>query len=266
MVTSPYLHPALNTLAALLLAAGALIGVVQGADATVTQTLFGPGSTMLAAEPRAFWAWWLIILGAVPFIVWQWLPKLHDPERLVALTWPALVAGAGQLAWVLLARAGQLIGTGVALGVTLVALCLVVWRLAKFASPGWVEHLATDLGWGAALGWVCVELLLFSSIVFEHYGLFDDDRAYFIAAIISLCVFIAGALGLAGRMYRQLAVGLVLTWGIVWIGWERLVGEPRSYILGALAMFGAFLVLAAFYASSRRRRRNVLGLEERPWD
>ena len=95
MVTSPYLHPALNTLAALLLAAGALIGVLQGADATVTQTLFGPGSTMLAAEPRAFWAWWLIILGAVPFIVWQWLPKLHDPERLVALTWPALVAGAG---------------------------------------------------------------------------------------------------------------------------------------------------------------------------
>lgn len=260
-----YLHPGLNSLGAALLGLGTLIAIVNGPGAELTQTLFGPGDTLLAAGPRAFWAWWPIVLGALPFIAWQWLPKLHDRERLVALTWPTLLAGAGQLAWVLLARAGELIGTLVALLITLIALCLVVWRLAKFASPGWVEHLATDIGWGAALGWVCVELLLSVSIVVEHYEL-ATDRLYLIVAIIALCVFTAGALGLAGRMYRQLAVGAVLMWGLIWIGWERLIAEPRSYLLGVLALFGAFLVLAGFVASSQRRRRNVQGLEERPWD
>ena len=261
---APYLPSVLNTAGGALLVVASLIAIAGGAGSTAAKPLFGPAGTLLSAPGQAFWVWWVILLATLPFMAWQWLPKLYDPERLELLSKPTLLAGIGQLAWVLVARTGHLIIAGVLMIGTLVALCLVVWRLAKLASPGWVERLATDIGWGSALGWVCVELLMLCGAVIEQHELLAG-QPLLIAAIVLLCILIGGSLGLAGRLYRQYSVGLALAWGVSQLGWKLLVGEPRSYILGALALSGVFLVLSAFYASGRRRRHHVQGLEERPW-
>ena len=105
--------------------------------------------------------------------------------------------------------------------------------------------------------------MLCGAVIEQHELL--AGQPLLIAAIVLLCILIGGSLGLAGRLYRQYSVGLALAWGVSQLGWKLLVGEPRSYILGALALSGVFLVLSAFYASGRRRRHHVQGLEERPW-
>lgn len=258
------LRPALNTGAALLVIIGSVVAAVTEPVSESTTSLFGPAATLLSSDPRVFWMWWAIVAGLLVFIAWQWLPGGRGSGRLAAITWPAVVAGPAHLGWVLFAHAGLVIWTVVLLVVELIALCLLTWRLVKYQSSSKIESLATDIGWGLTLGFITFELLTAVGVVIEAYSLAEDE-VYFIAAIVAYCVFIGGALGLAGRLYHQFAVGVALLWGFAWMGWERLMGEPRNYVLGALAGFGCFILLAAFYASGIRRRKNVQGLEQRPW-
>lgn len=250
-----YRNAGLTTLGALLAITGSMIGVLLGPGSEITAALFAPGATYLANARQAFWAWWAIIAALVVFVGWQWLPTQRRSQRLATIGRPALIAGAAQLGWVLAGRAGLVVFTVMALIADLVALCLVVWRLTKYPARWW-QRLATDTGWGLTLGFVSVQLLMTVGVVVTGYGFADDDLHYLIA-IAAYCVFIAGALGLAGRLYHQFAVGIGLLWGFGWLGWARLTGEPRSYLLGALAGFGCFIIVAAFYASGRRRRRHI---------
>lgn len=256
--------PALNTIAATLVITGSLFGALATPRFEVTASLFGPAATLLSSDPRAFWMWWAITGGMAGFVVWHWLPGRRFSQRLIAIAWPALVAGCAYLAWVLAAHFGLVITSVALLVVAEVALCLVVWRFVKYPSPSPLEHLATDTGWGLALGFLTVQLLASVGVVIEAYEL-ATGQLYEIAAIAAYIAFIAGALGLAGRLYRQFSVGLALLWGFGWMGWDRLMGEPRNVLLAALAGTGCFIILAGFYASGRRRRRDVQGLDGHPW-
>ncbi len=248
---------------AALVIAGALAATLRPAS-EMTASLFGRAATLLSLDPRAFWIWWAVIAGLSVFIVWLWTARGRASRRGRAIGWPAAVAGVAHLGWVLSAQTGLLVPAIVLLALTVGSLCLVVWRLAKYRAS-WLEHLATDPGWGLALGFVTVEALVSVPVIVESYSLVESDL-YLITAIIACCVFVAGALAMAGRLYRQYAVGLGLAWGLGWVGWERVFGEPRSYLLAGLAAFGCFVILAAFYASARRRRSLVPGLEGgHPW-
>lgn len=248
--------PALNTVSALLIGGGSLLATQTEVPAeAITASLFGPAPTLLSADPRIFWIWWAIVAAMAVFIIWQWLPDWRTSKRLAAISWPALVAGVAHLGWILLAHNEMVIPFVVLLAIEIGALCLVSWRLAKRRAH-FIEHLCSDTGWGLTLGFVTVEMLTAVGVVFESYD-FGDEKLYFIVAVVAYAVFLAGALGMAGRLYRQVAVGIGLLWGFAWVAWDRLLGEPRSYILGAMAAFGCFILLAAFYASGRRRRAHV---------
>lgn len=262
---SPLFAAGINSTSALLVIIGTLIAQLKGPEAEVTTSLFGPAETLLSSDPRTFWIGWAIVVALAGFLVWQWLPAGRESERLQRLAWPALVAGPAHLLWVVLGRAGLVEPTVFLLAVEVGALCWLVWRLVKHEAEHWYAALATDTGWGLTLGFVSVQLLASVGVVAEEFGFATDERLYLIIAIAAYSVFITGALGLAGRLYRQYAVGVALLWGFAWMGWDRLVGEQRNYILGGLAILGCFILFAAFYASARRRRKNIPSLA-RDWE
>lgn len=257
--TASLLAPALNSAAALLVIAGCLVAVLTGPASETTTSLFGPAGTLLSMDARAFWIWWPIVVGLVAFLVWVWLPANRASERMTSLYAPAMVAGIAHLAWVVVARMGLVIPTAFLLVFEIAALCLVVWRLAKHRSSGPLENLLTDIGWGLTLGFVAVEAQTLVAVIVETFSL-AEDRLYLIIAMIACGVLLIGGLGMAGRLYRQFAVGAGLVWGFVWLGLDRIVAEPRNYLLGGMALLCAFLVLLAFVASAMRKRKNVIGL------
>ncbi|MGB3953893.1 MAG: hypothetical protein WBL05_01195 [Brooklawnia sp.] len=262
--TGPRLLPSvLNTVAALTLAIGAvLVPLTEPQPDAPTAAWFGQSDSLLSLDPRAFTIWWAVAGVLSVFVVWQWTPRGRRSLRLASIGFPAIVGGLAQLAWVLLARAGLVVPTVALLVVETGALALVAWRLTKYRAS-WVEHLATDPGWGLALGLGCVQLLLGVGVVLDTLEPVDDDL-HLVIVIAGLALFVAGALGLAGRLYRQFAVGVGLVWGLAWLGWTRLVGEPRNLLLGLLAGLGCFIIAAGFYASGARRRARVEGLEGAP--
>lgn len=261
--TGPRLLPSvLNTLAASALGVGALLAALSEPGAAPTAGYFGPTDSALSLDARAFAIWWAVAGLLAVFVVWQWTPRGRRSLRLASLSWPATVAGGAQLGWVLTARAGLVWPTVVLLVVEVVALSLVTWRLTKYRAS-WVEHLATDGGWGLALGFGCIQLLVSVGVVLDGVDPASEDLRL-IVIIAGYAAFVAAGLGMAGRLYRQFAVGAGLVWGLAWLGWARLTDEPPQYLLGLLAGVGCFIVLAGFYASGARRRDNVDGLEGRP--
>ncbi|GAA2178955.1 hypothetical protein GCM10009785_03690 [Brooklawnia cerclae] len=255
--------PGMNSLGAVLALSAALVAVIAGPGAEITTGMFGSGAGLLSTGPEAFLIWWAVSAGLVAFLVWQWIPAHWASPRLILLTRPSVVAGLALLAWVILGREGHVVGAVTCLSMAIGALCVLVWRLARNPASTVLERFATDVGWGLLLGWSCVELLMSVGVVVDAFSLVEDDQALLVA-LGAFCVFIAGSLGLAGKLYRQYCVGLAVLWGFGWIGHERLLGLPRDYLLGGVAVFGVFIILAAFYASGRRVRHRVAGLGGRP--
>ena len=258
--SGPRLLPAvLNSFAAILVVAGSVLALRTEPDGVPTAALFGGSRSPLSNDPRAFGIWWAIITGLTVFLVWQWSARGRPSMRLASIVGPALVAGLAQLAWVMTGRRGLITATVALLGLEVVALCLVTWRLAKHRAR-WLEHLATDTGWGLALGFCCVQLLTSVGIVQESLGKASDE-VDLVVAIGAYAVLVMVALGMAGRLYHQFAVGVGLVWGFGWMGWDRLTGEPSSLLLGALAWVGCLAIGTWFCASGVRRRTHVQGLE-----
>lgn len=256
----PRLLPAvLTSFAAALVIAGSILALRTEPDGRSTGALFGESGLLLGNDPRAFWVWWAIIACLVVFLVWQWSARGRPSMRLASIGGPGIVAGLTQVAWVLSARAGAIISTVTWLGLGVISLCLVSWRLAKQRAR-WLEHLCTDTGWGLALGFCCVQLLTSAGVVQASLGL-SLDEADLVVAIGAYAVLVAAALGMAGRLYRQFAVALGLVWGLGWMGWHRFTAEPRSLLLGGTAWLGCLLIVAGFGASGVRRRARVQGLE-----
>lgn len=260
IVSGPRLLPAvLNSLAAVLVMAGSVLALRTDPGVVATEAPFGPSRSLLSNDPRASGLWWAIITGLAVFLVWQWSARGRPSLRLASIVGPALVAGLAQLAWVMTARAGLVTVTVALLGLEVVALCLITWRLAKHRAR-WLEHLATDTGWGLALGLCCVQLLTSVGIVQESLGKASPE-VDLVVAIGAYAVLVMVALGMAGRLYHQFAVGVGLVWGFGWMGWDRLTGEPSSLLLGSLAWLGCLVIGIGFCASGVRHRTRVQGLE-----
>lgn len=252
--------PTLNTIGAVMVSLGCLLGALVPPRFEVTVSVFAPAATLLSNHPRFFWMWWAILAGLAVFVAWQWRPSRRNSQRLATICLPAATTGGLFLAWVVAAQAGKVATSIILLVAAIAALYLVVRRFAKYPASA-LEHLATDTGWGLALGFLSVQLLMNVGVVVEAYGL-ASDQLYQIITIGAYIAFLTGALGLAGRLYHQFAVGLALVWGFGWMGWERLTSQPGNRLLAALAGVGCFIIVAAFYASGRRRRKSIPGLAD----
>ena len=255
--SGPRLLPAvLNSFAAILVVAGSVLALRTEPDGVPTAALFGGSRSPLSNDPRAFGIWWAIITGLTVFLVWQWSARGRPSMRLASIVGPALVAGLAQLAWVMTGRGGLITATVALLGLEVVALCLVTWRLAKHRAR-WLGHLGPGTGWGLGLGFWSVELV---ASVQESLGKPPGEVAR-VVPTGAYAVLVMVALGMAGRLYHQFAVGVGLVWGFGWMGWDRLTGEPSSLLLGALAWVGCLAIGTGFCASGVRRRTHVQGLE-----
>lgn len=192
----------------------------------------------------------------------QWGDRARRAVLLDAFAPPFVLGAACQVAWTLAAWRGHLfVATALIVSAT-GFYATAVWRLTKhrpagFNNPLW--YLGVDFPAGLLVGWHAVVALAGAGLVVDRFGL--DDTFTAVARIGAICVFAGAVMGLAGRLYRQLGVVVAVLWGGCWLLWARFLGQPRSLLIGAVLLVAMFIIVAGFYASNRRQRRFVAGLE-----
>lgn len=225
-----------------LTAAGLLGGepISRHGDLTETSSLLAP-----AAPALRIW----VVLGVLfaLYVAWQWLPVAPDQARAQASCYPA--TGALFLAglWFVMALAGGVFLCAL-LSVGLVV-CLA-WGLARMRSlPSTfgVRHL-TQAPFAVGLGWAMIVCLSSIGSLLATWG----SRAFWMSADVWAMLAVIGLLGtgmaliryLPGRLYTALG----LAWGLLWLGYARLLRSPRSIPVALVAGLASGLIVISAVA------------------
>lgn len=218
--------------------------------------VFAADATFIAPAPPAFVIWRVIWLGLGAYTVWQWWPGQAASERQRIGGWLAgwsmILAGA----WLLVTQRGWLwlsalflIGIAVVLGVLLKRL----GRGPAERGAAW-ESLVFDGTFGVYLGWACVATCANVAVALQSAHItFGEPGDRAVAAAVLAAASLLGVY-VATRTGGRWASGLGFAWGLGWIAWGRLAGEPRSVVVAGAAAVGAAAVLGATAAEWRARR------------
>lgn len=219
-------------------------GALGGRAIQETQAgALGPSGSLLAPASPAFLIWTPLYVGLVAYAVWQVLPsQRHDPRHRAAGWWIAGIAAAEGL-WILAAQMLPLWATVVVMAV-LVAVAYRAHRTA-FASrrePTAIGGVLLDGLTGAHLGWATAAGVANAAawIASLHLGGWAGDGA----AVLALVLLCAAGIVVSARSAWSVAAPLAMAWGAVWIGVERLTGDPRSVPVGIVAFAMAALLAA----------------------
>lgn len=187
-------------------------------------------ASMLAPGRPAFSIWSVIYLGLIAYAVWQALPSQRSRLRQRALGW--WIAGTAVLngLWLVTAQYGELWMTVLVIVLLLITLCLTI-RLtvttAELRSP-WLDVALIDGVTGLHLGWVSLATVANIAAWLTAIAPASWDPAEAAWAIGVLIVVLAIGLTASACTGWRIAPPWAMAWGALWIGIERLVGEPRS--------------------------------------
>lgn len=249
------------------------VGVTVSFIAGLIGTLFGVGvfgtrvegsaggalradATLLTPAGSAFSIWTVIYLGLIGYLIWQWLPSNATKPKARATGWWAAASLLLNGAWLGVTQAGWLwvsVLVIVALAFVLGKVCLA---LNDTTPDGAFEWLALYVTFGLYLGWVCVATVANITAAAVGTGIKLGGAEPIVAVVVLL---IAGGLGvfLARIMPGQPAIGVAMCWGLAWIAVGRLVADPQSLLVGAVAAVCAAGVLAAHVLSAMRTSRTT---------
>lgn len=207
-------------------------------------------ATLLTPAGTAFSIWSVIYVGLTGYLVWQWLPGNAVSPVARGTGWWAAASLLLNGAWLAVTQLGSLWGSVVVIGL----LAYVLGRLCRGLvgqRPGSLaELLVVHITFGLYLGWVCVATVANVTAAAVGSGVNLGAAGPTVAVAVLL---VAGALGivLARTMPGQLAIGVAMAWGLGWIAVGRLLAEPRSLLVGAVATLVAAGVLLAHLLRSR---------------
>lgn len=210
-------------------------------------------ATLIAPATSAFSIWSVIYLGLGAYVVWQWLPAQKDDPRLRRT---GLLASASMIlnaAWLLVTQQGWLevsVAVMVALVITLGV--LVQWLHDDWAF-GWGERIIVDGTFGLYLGWVSVALCANIAATLVHLGLPATGFAAELATVVVLAAVAGVSALISWRVPGQVAVGLGIVWGLIWVAVGRWSEGPLSEPVAVGAAIAAFLVALAFAFGLRDR-------------
>lgn len=223
-------------------------------------TALSPTLSLLAPASQGGRIWWVVLLGLGGYVGWLWLPRTTVDVRARAVAYRAAVAMSLLGLWLFLARTTWLVGSAI-VGVLVVAALMAALRVAsRVPSRSFVARQAVQLGLAVTLGWMTVVAsgAVAGALVTRHVP------AYLVSAetwgiLATTAVFAAGMALLRynpGRLY----IAAALAWGFFWIAYARTLGQPRSYLLAAVAGICALLILIAgvavfLWARGRVRER-----------
>ena len=235
------------TVAEVLCVLGTLVGVGALGGTPVQEAAGGALSadaTLLAPAGPAFAIWTPVYVGLAAYTVWQWLPEQATDRRHRAVGWLAAASMLLNALWLLVVQAGWLWLSVVVIAALAATLGVLVLRLQANPSYGVGESVVTDGTFGLYLGWVAVATCANVTAALVAAGADLGDAGDALAAVAVLAV--AAALGwfLAARLGGRWAVAAAMAWGLAWIGWGRLAGEPSAVLVGLAALAAAVVVLA----------------------
>jgi hypothetical protein len=127
-------------------------------------------------------------------------------------------------------------------------------------SRGFIGRQCMHIGFAAALGWMTVLTAgAIAGALVTH-----KVPAYFVSAETWGVLGTTALLGVGMAQVRyfpgRLYIAAALSWGFVCIAYERVMGQPRSYFVGVVALVSALLILiagAAVFLWARSRARDL---------
>lgn len=215
----------------------------QGGDLAADATLLAP------AQP-AFSIWTLVYLGLTAYTIYQWLPAQATDRRHRDIGWLAGVSLLLNAAWLLVTQQGWI---WVSVGVILVlagVLVRLVFRLHVTPSYGVAEAVCVDVTFGLYLGWV---LAAAGANIGAALASSDATPNRATALVLIAVVTVVG--GALLRLFSgRLSIAVALAWGLFWIAFGRLAGQPADAVVGTVAALCAVLVLMVAWTSQDRRQ------------
>jgi len=220
-------------------------------------------ATMLAPGRPAFSIWTVVYVLTVAYAVWQALPGQRARERQRYAGWWIAATAVLNGCWLLVSQFLNLIGTVIAIVVLLAALGGTLRVLVVRPPEGWADRILMDAAVGIHLGWVTLATVanitawLAAEVVSPM-----DERTQAVWAVVVLIVVAAVGVAIAfgtrtDTARARLAPGLAMAWGLVWIGIQRLTGQPHSVTVAVTAFVVAAIVVAAPLVLGRRRPRRA---------
>jgi hypothetical protein len=234
------------TAAQVLCVLGTLVGVGALGGTPVQEAAGGAlaaDATLLAPASQAFAIWTPVYLGLAAYTVWQWLPEQATDRRHRAVGWPAAASMLLNALWLLVIQAGWLWLSVLVIAALAGTLGILLVRLQENPSYGVAESVITDGTFGLYLGWVAVATCADVTATLVAAGVDLGDVGNAAAAVAVLVV--AAALGwwFGARLGGRWAVATAMAWGLAWIAWGRLTGDPSSALVGVAALAAAVVVL-----------------------
>ncbi|MHA7280774.1 tryptophan-rich sensory protein [Arthrobacter sp. MDT2-2] len=214
--------------------------------------LFAPDATLLAPSSSAFSIWSVIYGGLVAYTVFQWLPSQRTSERQRQLGWAVAASMLLNLAWILSAQADRLTLSLVVILLLLVALVSAVRTLNDHPTETRLEGALVDTPIGLYLGWVLVAAAANAAafLTDRNTDLFGWKGSTW--AILGILAILLTAAVICSTDRGRLSVAAAVSWGLLWIAVERVLGEPFAVNIAFAAALAIFLLLIT--AGSRRHR------------
>ena len=201
-------------------------------------------ATPIAPGGPAFAIWTPIYAGLVLYAIWQFLPKQKADARQRRLGYPIAASLLLNAAWILSVQFDLL---WLSVPVIVLLLAVLVWAfltILRTRPRTLVETVLVDGTMGLYLGWVCVATAANITAVlvaagFDGFGLAADAWGVVVIAVAGI---VGVLLAVAG--HGRLTLTLALCWGLAWVAFARLTGDPLSTPTAITAIVAVVVVVA----------------------
>jgi hypothetical protein len=202
-------------------------------------------ATLIAPAGPAFAIWTLIYLGLLAYAVWQFFPSVRASTRHRVLGYPIAASMLLNAAWILSVQAGLLWVSVAIIAVLLAVLCVAYSVCIRRPPRALADALITDGTIGLSLGWVAIATAanVTAALVesgFDGAGIAPEVWSVLVIELAAIAIAVLGVVSRGG-----IAPMLSASWGLGWVAFGRLSGEPHSVATGVAAIIGIALIVVA---------------------
>lgn len=226
----------------MLIAAAVGTGALGGTSVQDLQdgALAEDGSYLAPAGP-AFGIWTVIYVGLIAYTVWQALPGQRANARQRRLGWWIALTAVLNGVWLVTAQFLTLPLTVAAIVALLIVLGLTFrLTLTHPADSRWSAWLI-DVVTGLHLGWVSLATVANTTAWLTAEGVRVPAPGVWGVIVLAVVAVIGMAIGYFSD--GRFAPALAIAWGLGWLAYGRLAGEPQSTPIAIAAIVAAVAVL-----------------------
>ncbi|MGC5170609.1 TspO/MBR family protein [Microbacterium sp. DT81.1] len=202
------------------------------------------GSFLAPGRP-AFGIWTVIYAGLLAYTVWQALPGQRASARQRSMGWWIALTMVLNGGWLVASQFGPLVSTVVAIVALLAALGWTFHRavVTKEHQSPWPDSLLVDGVTGLHLGWVSVATVANIAAWLTAVGPASWGAQAHLWGVVVLVLVLVIGLAISWASGWRLAPPFAMAWGCLWIGLERLGGQPYAPDVGSTALIVAGLLV-----------------------